>query len=359
MKSSERQTWIDYSRGIALVLVLYRHVFEGIKNAGFDIQEYIDIEYANILFFSFRMPLFFIISGMFVMASLAKRGTTSFVETKARTILYPYFLWGAMQISIQLLLKGYVNADRTAFSYLYLLYSPRLVEQFWYLYALFNVSVLYVLVSHLFKPKKFIQFLLGCVMFAVSVYVYQQKINLYFLGDILHYYIFLAIGDLIGSFVTNKNNINKLSSFRWLLLLLIPFVASQYYYLVTNIPYVARNYDFVEYYEPVRFIFIALLGAFFIIILSFNLQRLNKLRWLHVLGSHSLYIYVSHVMVLAGTRIFMTRVLNITNVPVLLITGIILGLIVPVFIYKMAVKLNMKWLFSLEAQKKVQHSKMV
>ena len=358
MKSSERQTWIDYSRGIAIVLVLYRHVFEGIKHSGIAITEYIGIEHANILFFSFRMPLFFIISGMFVMASLAKRGLPSFIETKGRTILYPYLVWGILQISIQLILKDYVNADRTPYSYLNLLYSPRLVDQFWYLYTLFNVTVLYAIVSHTLKLNKINQLLIGCVMFGLSVYVYQEKINLYFLGDILHYYIFLAVGDCIGSFVTNKKNIGKLSSYTWLALMLVPFAATQYYYLVTNIPHADMNYDYVEYYEPILFIFIALIGAFFIIVLSFTLQRLNKLKWLHVLGSHSLYIYVSHVMVLAGTRIFMTRVLHINNVPVLLVTGIILGLVVPVLIYKIAIKLNMGWLFSLETEKKVQHSKL-
>ena len=354
MKPAVRQTWIDYARGIAIVLVLYRHVFEGIKNAGISIQEHIGIEHANILFFSFRMPLFFIISGMFVMASLAKRGFPSFLETKGKTILYPYFLWGVLQISIQLLLKNYVNADRTPFSYLNLLYSPRLVDQFWYLYALFNVTVLYALVSYVFKPTKMIQLLLGSLMFAVSVYVYQQQINLFFIGDILHYYIFLAVGDAIGSFVTNKNNNSRLSSYKLLLLLLVPFAATQYYYLMNNIPSAETNYDFVEYYQPAQFIVIALVGAFFIIALSFTLQRINKLQWLHVLGSHSLYIYVSHVMVLAATRIFMTKVLNIYHVPTLLAAGIAMGLLVPVLLYKIAIKLNMGWLFSLETRQKVQ-----
>lgn len=359
MKPIARQTWIDYARGIAIVLVLYRHVFEGIKNAGISIEDHIAIEHANILFFSFRMPLFFIISGMFVMASLAKRGLPAFLETKARTILYPYFLWGVLQISIQLLLKNYVNADRTAFSYLNLLYSPRLVDQFWYLYALFNVTILYALVGYYFKPKKRTQLLLGIVMFGISVYVYQQQINLFFVGDILHYYIFFAVGDLVGSFVTDKNNINKLSSYKWLVLCMIPFAVTQYYYLVNNIPSAKTNYDFVEYYQPIQFMIIALVGAFFIIVLSFTLQRISKFAWLHILGSHSLYIYVSHVMVLAATRIFMTKVLNINNVPVLLITGIVLGLLLPVVLYKIAVKLNMGWLFSLETQKKVQANKPV
>ena len=84
-----RQTWIDYARGIAIILVLYRHVFEGIKNSGLPVLSYAALEHANILFFSFRMPLFFIVSGIFVAGSLFKRGLGKFVETKARTILYP------------------------------------------------------------------------------------------------------------------------------------------------------------------------------------------------------------------------------------------------------------------------------
>jgi fucose 4-O-acetylase-like acetyltransferase len=348
MKPAERQTWIDYARGIAIVLVLYRHVFEGIKHAGFQVQDYLAIEQANILFFSFRMPLFFIISGMFVVASLGKRGLSSFIETKGRTILYPYFVWGILQISIQLLLKDYVNANRTAESYLHLLYSPRLLDQFWYLYALFNVTVLYAIVVATLKPAKTFQLALGAILFAVSIYTYQKNINLFFIGDVFHYYLFLAIGDVIGSYVTNPAHREKLSSYLWLLIMLVPFAATQYYYLVTNIPFAAMNYDFVEYYEPIRFLIIAVIGAFFIIVLSFLLQRINRFTWLQILGSHSLYIYVSHVMVLAATRIFMTSVLHISNVPVLLVTGIVIGLLGPVLLYKMANKLHMHWLYSLE-----------
>ena len=140
-----RQTWIDYARGIAIILVLYRHVFEGIKNSGLPVLEYAFLEQANILFFSFRMPLFFIVSGIFVAGSLYKRGFGKFVETKARTILYPYFLWGIIQITLQIIMSNWVNSQRTAADYLLLFYLPRGLEQFWYLYALFNVSVLYAL----------------------------------------------------------------------------------------------------------------------------------------------------------------------------------------------------------------------
>ena len=64
--NANRYNWIDYARGIAIILVVYRHSFEGIKRAGFSTANYHFLEYANIIFFSFRMPLFFIVSGIFI-----------------------------------------------------------------------------------------------------------------------------------------------------------------------------------------------------------------------------------------------------------------------------------------------------
>src|SRR6202035_3875273 len=73
-----RLAWVDYLKGIAIVLVVYRHVLIGIQRyvAGQqakgtpipDVPLY--LEKANIIFFSFRMPLFFILSGIFISGSL-------------------------------------------------------------------------------------------------------------------------------------------------------------------------------------------------------------------------------------------------------------------------------------------------
>jgi fucose 4-O-acetylase-like acetyltransferase len=348
MQTAQRQTWIDYARGIAIILVLYRHVFEGLKAAGLDVERYINLEYANILFFSFRMPLFFIVSGIFVSGSLQKRGLKKFVLNKAETILYPYFIWGILQISIQLLLSGYVNAQRTPADYLLLLYLPRGVEQFWYLYALFNVSVLYAFSKALGHLKFWQNALLGLVLYFASAYIGQEKINIGFLADIMHYYIFYAIGDGIGRFIRNKENLPLLQSWKLLLLLLIPFAATQWYFLIENLAHETKFYDYVEYYQPGLFLLIALTGCAFVMSVAFVLQRTRSVQWLHILGQHSLYIYVAHVMVLAATRILMVKVGGITNVPLLLIAGIVNGLILPVLLYKLSVRFNFTWLFTLE-----------
>ncbi|MEP6675446.1 MAG: acyltransferase [Ferruginibacter sp.] len=347
-----RQTWIDYAKGIAIILVLYRHVFEGIKNSNIEgWTNYMFLQHANIMFFSFRMPLFFIVSGVFVAGSLKKRGLQSFIATKTRTILYPYFLWGTLQISLQLIFSKFVNDPPEPKDYLYLFYLPRKIEQFWYLYCLFNVTVLYALAKAVLKWSPIQNIGIGLILYLFSAWAYQNNIILGFAEDIFHYYLFYAIGDAISRLITNPDNRKYLESWKVLLVLLLPFVASQVYYLKANLAYESTNYDFVEYYQPFLYALIALLGCAFIINLAFNLQKLKILNWLHALGRHSLYIYVAHVLVLASVRVFMTKVLHIHNVPVLFASGVILGLLVPVMMYKLAVKMNMRWLFSLEKKR--------
>lgn len=83
-------------------------------------------------------------------------------------------------------------------------------------------------------------------------------------------------------------------------------------------------------------------------ILLFLCKKKKSLKWLTILGKHSLYIYVAHVIAFAGVRIVLTNLLGIENLIILLISGILTGLFIPMAIYKLAIKLNMHWLFTLE-----------
>ncbi len=346
-----RLTWIDYARGIAIILVLYRHVFEGIKESGLSVQHYMYLEYANLFFFSFRMPLFFIVSGIFVTASLKKRGVQKFIATKAKTIMYPYFLWACLQITLQIIFSKYTNGHSTPQNYLYLLYNPREVDQFWYLYALFSVSTLYVLMKQQLRINANWNILIGIVMFFLSAWMHQQHINLGFVNDTLHYYMFFAIGDAISRFMMDRNNFKYFESWKTLLIMLLPFIAAQIYFLKVNMDHAnIEKYEFVEFFQPLMYVLIGLIGCAFIINLTFVLQKakFKLLEWLPVLGRHSLYIYVSHVIAFAAVRIFLRKVFHIDNVPVLLLAGIISGLIIPVVLYKLSVKWNMRWWFTLE-----------
>ncbi|HEU0065226.1 MAG TPA: acyltransferase [Flavisolibacter sp.] len=349
---ANRYNWIDYARGIAIILVVYRHSFEGIKRAGFSTVNYRFLEYANIIFFSFRMPLFFIVSGIFISGSLFKRGLNQFIGNKAKTILYPYFLWGILQITLQLLFGQYLSSQRKVSHYLDLFYLPREVEQFWYLYALFNVSVLYAIIKIKLKLLPKHQLLLGLALFLLSAFTAQNNIDLGFVNDIFHYYLFFALGDNLSELIRSENNRKFLSSWKLFFILLPLFIVSQIYFLIVNLNHSPEKFKYLytEYYQPFAYILIALIGCCFIMNITYMLQQKNTVVLLRRIGFYSLYIYVCHVMITAPTRILLNRLLHISNVPFLLLCCVIAGVFIPILIYNLAMKLNMPWLYSLEKE---------
>ena len=306
------------------------------------------LEYANISLYSFRMPLFFIISGLFIFRSLQKKGLKQYIEGRARTILYPYFLWGILQLTLQMIFAKYTNDHPTTSSYLNLLYQPRECAQFWYLYALFNVSVLYSFTKYFLKLPAIYNIFVGMVFFYLSALIYQQNIRTGFLFDILHYYIFFSIGDFVSSYLLDEKNRKYLESGKLLLFILVPFATGQVYFLTGNLNHSTPKYMHVEFYQPFIFLLIALTGCLFIINLTFYLQKRNSIKWLTVLGRNSLYIYVAHVIVFACVRIILNKLFGIQDVAIIMLSGMVSGLLVPVLLYRLAVRWNIRWIFTLE-----------
>jgi fucose 4-O-acetylase-like acetyltransferase len=344
--NTNRLAWIDYARGIAIILVLYRHIFEGISRTGIPTTQYDYLEHANIVFYSFRMPLFFILSGVFIGKSLAKRSMEKLLANKFSILLYPYLLWSVLQVSLQILLSKYVNADRSLADYGYIIFFPRRIDQFWYLYALFNVTVVYMITRQKLKLQIWQQLLLGTALYFLSSYVTVKHIDLGFVYDIMHYYIFFALGDLVSSRILNQAYFPKYASWKTFLILLPLFVVGQYYFLTTDLA--MNNNMYVETYQPLLFAVIALSGCAFMFNISFILQRYDTIKLLRVVGFHSLYIYVSHVLVASATRMVLMKGLGITNIPVLLIVCLIMAVIVPILLYKLAMRYGAWWLYSLE-----------
>jgi len=345
--SSNRLAWIDYARGICIILVCFRHCMEGLKQAGLPLQEYPVLQVLNICFYSFRMPLFFIISGLFVSSGLFKKGLAPYVSGRFRIVFYPLLVWGSIQITIQFLMKDYVNAHREPMDYLNLIINPRRIEQFWYLNALFFVGALYATLKVVFRINYWQQLLLGIIFYTIAGMFRYTETNGYLLTDILNYYIYFSIGDIISAYLLGKKNKKKMiTTPPWLLASLIVFLASQYLYTILNL---RHNSDFyVGDKLPALSFFISLSGCAFTIQLAFLLQRAGILKWLRVIGYHSLYIYLAHVMIIASVRIFLVHVLHVNSVPVILVPAMLAGIVLPVILYNVAVRLGAWWLFSLK-----------
>jgi len=350
----KRLQWVDYLRGIAIILVVYHHVRIGIERS--DIIVPAALVKANMIFYSFRMPLFFMLSGIFINRSLLKKSGLEIAGIKFEKLLYPYFVWVFIQISLQLVFGEFTNTSRGLTDFTYIFYNPRYLDQFWYLPALFNATMFYLLIKTKLKPNAWQH--LGVALALYFTAPYFQGVSI--MSDWMEFYIFFAVGDTISALFFQQKA-QKFFNNIWTFILIIPFfIAAQLYYLkndigyttlLTNVQSIRENYLSHAWGQMV-FLFIAFIGCVTMFKLAFLLQRLQVLSFLRVLGYHSLQIYVMHVIITGCTRILLVKYFDIVNPYVLLFGSIAVGVILPIVIYNLLIKDNVGWfLFSYRRRK--------
>ena len=341
---NKRQSWIDYDRGISIILVTYRHAYEMMLHAGLNFDRFPLIGYVNVFLFGFRMPLFFITSGIFLSSSLEKKGLKSYNFSRFQNILYPMFIWGILQISIQVAFSGYTNFNHQSSNFIWLIIDPRRTGQFWYLHTLFFVGMLYAFLKIKFRFNSIMQMSMGILMYLTLALIRQKGIYLGFAMDILQYYAFFALGDLISTTIRKKENNRYFSSIVLFLILLPIFGLVQYNFAAINIQQ-GSNY-YVEHKMPLFFVVIALVGCALSINISFLLGKYNLAGYLRIIGYHSIHIYCMQIILMAATRTILLRVFDNIPAPLVLTLIIVAGLMLPIICYNILMGLNCWWLFS-------------
>lgn len=346
--SNKRHGWIDYDRGISIILVTYRHCFDNMKHSGLNMNAYPWLEYINIFLFGFRMPLFFIASGIFLSGSLAKNGLNGYAKNRAQSILYPMIVWGFIQISLQIIFSKYTNSGDVIGiqSYWHLFVKPRATGQFWYLNALFCVGIIYASLKEFLKFKLTSQIILGLLLYILCGYVNEKGIEIGFLNDILKYYLFFALGDMISNYMRDDKAIRFFTAPQTLLLLTAVFAVNQYFFTKINLAS-GNNYQ-VENHMPAFFLLVALVGCALSVSVSFTLKKLKALEFLRVTGYNSVHIYCMQIIVMTVFRRIFINLLQIHNIPLLSLLILTAGIIVPMVIYNICLRLNLWWLFTLK-----------
>jgi fucose 4-O-acetylase-like acetyltransferase len=308
--------------------------------------EYPSLEYANVFLFGFRMPLFFIASGMFLSASIQKKGFNHYNVSRLQTILYPMFIWGFIQLSLQIIFNNYTNVGYQASDYLWLLIDPRRTGQFWYLNTLFFVGMLYSIFKIKLNLKTRQQLALGLFMYGTVAMLRSEGLYFGFIMDILQYYLFFAIGDLVSNRLKDHRFQGYYAS-KYVLAMLIPiFIFIQYHFTDINLSH--KSHYFVEHHMPVFYLVVALTGCAFSMNISFLLARLNKMRFLKIVGFHSIHIYCMQIITMAMARMVLVKFLHVASVPLLVILVLVTGILLPIIAYNFLMRLNAWWLFSLK-----------
>ncbi|WP_295454179.1 acyltransferase [uncultured Thiodictyon sp.] len=320
-----RDAWVDYAKAIGIVLVVYGHVARGVFNAGIPMDGPL-YRLVDSILYSFHMPLFFFLSGLFFFHSLRRRGPVALAANKVDTILYPYVLWSLIQGLTEVGLASYTNGNVTLPEVL-ALWDPR--AQFWFLYALFMVIMTAILVYR----RDTRGLLWGLLAVSALAYVFQASIP-----SLLHSYfvvknfVFFALGVW---FYTVKDRL-MLHPGAWAAAGVAAFVAVQYGF--------HAQLGLICSDTGVASLVVAVVSILAVASLSIWLARFPA-RWVLALGGASMAIYLMHVLAASGARIFVSRFLGIHDASVHLMVGCLVGIGLPMLVLLIMARLKVQGVF--------------
>lgn len=323
----DRNAWVDYAKAIGIILVVYGHVARGVFNAGLPMDEDTYILVDSIIY-SFHMPLFFFLSGLFFYDSLMKRGKAGLIVNKVDTIVYPFIVWSLLQGLVEVVLSNYTNGEVTLGQVFSLLWSPR--AQFWFLYALFLVFVVCSFVYAKASRRFFLPILLGFGAF----YVLKQDFDMGRIGNfIFGNAVFFALGVWF-------NEIKTFFLARYASLTLVfgaLFILGQYLFHITF----GLNWEV----GGLPVLTLATISIFFMIAMSMWLGNV-RIEWLLFIGASSMTIYLMHILAGSGIRVILSSFMGIDSIPAHLLAGTIVGLAAPLVAQLVVKRYDLAFLFT-------------
>ncbi|AMR33835.1 hypothetical protein A0256_21535 [Mucilaginibacter sp. PAMC 26640] len=324
-----RLNWIDYAKGVGIILVVFGHVLKGLNTS--KLVEPTFYYYAINFIYSFHMPLFFMLSGYFFLASFNKRGTQLFIVNKLETIAYPFLIWSVIQTVIEIKLSGLTNGYKDSASLIEIFYRPK--DQFWFMFALFFINILTVIMFNISKKWGVVI----SIMLWIICYTFKLRTDLF--NKTLINLIYFTGGIILS---VNQSYTKQLLTNKYVLLInLVGFCLSLYFYF---------NFSQKLWYNQ---IFPQFFGCFIVIHVAKMLSEVSWLSFVEYLGINSMIIYLVHILAASGIRIILSRLFHITNSPIHMITGTLAGLIIPLVFYHFAKKTKyLLWLFEFPLKKK-------
>lgn len=331
---NRRASWVDYGKGIGIILVVYGHLLSSAYHAGIQIPEHF-FNLSDSVVYGFHMPFFFFLSGLFVESSFRKRGGKDYLLDKFSRIAYPYIIWSILQVSVEVWFSNQTQRGATLSDLFAVIYRPW--GQFWFLYALLLMHLAYALFSVFGKYAAALTFAAAAIL-----YFFPLSISIFALFGFSVHFIFFASGLL---FRDQFMRAEKYEIPLWAVILSLAALVGSEYFIFENLIAPVRLADSSH---PFYFLYLSILGIIACSALSQYLARRNTLRFLQILGTYSLQIYLVHMLAGAALRIILLRVFGIQNWVVHIVVGATFALIAPIVLQKISDRLNFPYLFELK-----------
>ena len=334
-----RADWVDYAKGIGIILVVYGHLLSSAYHAGLNIPPGF-FAYSDSIVYSFHMPLFFFLAGLFVESSFRKRGPGNYLLDKFTRIAYPYFIWSILQVGIEVIFSSQTQKGAGLEDLLAIPYRPW--GQFWFMYALFLMHITYAVMTRLGK-------FCAPVLFVIAVVLFIRPIpsGEFALFGFSGHFLFFVSGIYFRKYLIDQQ---RYAVPPWMVLPLLIVLVGSGYYLFSS---VIEPMRLVGKPYPGYFLFLSILGIAACMGLAQYLAGRKILGFVNTLGIYSLQIFLVHMLAGVATRMILLQLFNIQNWIVHILIGVIAALSIPVLLQKISIQIKFPYLFELKRNKVV------
>lgn len=308
------------AKGIGISLVVMGHYFP--ENS----PDYW-IQIRNIIY-SFHMPLFFMLSGyLYGLSHPTLSNYSQFLKKKAKRLLVPFISLSVLLLFVKLLSGLFVKLENpvTPIGLLFIFVHPleSYIPLLWFIYTLFFIFAIFPIIYMLVKCN-----LLLLVGVVTSLYFIPWT-NYFCLLEVFRNMPIFTIGFIVGIANIDMDKVDKKYSLAIVILSLILFITI---YLIK--PMVI---DYKLLYVA-RILVLGIAGSIMCIGISSIICLSNNgiVRLCNIVGLYSMTIYLLHTVFSGVVRIGFYQILKLSNSQFLYgaITGIIAGIVIPIFIEK-------------------------
>jgi uncharacterized membrane protein YcfT len=307
--SESRINWVDYAKGICIVLVVMMHTTLGVeKAAGLESWLHPFITWAK----PFRMPDFFLISGLFL-ASRIDRPWREYFDSKVLHFAYFYVLW----MTIQAVTKAYGIYLIGGVSGVLSDYAMGFIEPFGTLWFIYILAVFFIIVKLTRKVPPLLMFAAGAALEIAPIETGHLLID-EFAARFVYFYTGYWLARHVFNFAAGVNSRSAMAIFSGLVI-----------WGFGNAYMVGHDYALIPGISlPLGFI-----GAGAVISAGVLLSKLNFAKPLRYAGENSIVIYLAFFLFMAFTRTLLLRTGVIVDLGIISLITTVAGVIGPVLLF--------------------------
>jgi len=319
-KSATRIDWVDYAKGICIVMVVMMHSVLGVELAAGQTG----FMHAVVMFAKpFRMPDFFLISGLFL-SLVIDRDWRTYLDRKVVHFAYFYVLW----VTIQFGFKAPGFAAEQGWAHAGFLYLESFIEPFGTLWFIYLLPIFFVVIKLTRGVTVILVWFVAAALEGAHVMTGWTVID-----EFCARFVYIYSGYLFANYVFALSDRARAHP-----VLALGGLAT---WALVNGGLVALGYG--EW--PMISLMLGLAGACAIITMGTLLARMHWLNFLRFCGEHSIVIYLAFFLPMATTRTLLLKTGIVPDIGTVSLIVTVAGVAGALLIWRVALWAHANFLF--------------